>query len=48
MPESSGQVSEALTMTTYLDMLNDSTRNRAYNLAIQKAVKGGSHVLDIG
>ncbi|KAG0578071.1 hypothetical protein M758_5G196600 [Ceratodon purpureus] len=42
------EVSEALTMTTYLDMLNDTTRNRAYHLAIQKAVKGARHVLDIG
>lgn len=45
---SAEDVSEALTMTTYLDMLNDTTRNRAYLLAIQKAVKGGHHVLDIG
>jgi len=42
------EVSEALTMTTYLDMLNDTPRNRAYHLAIEKAVKGAHHVLDIG
>ncbi len=40
--------SEALAYTTYLDMLNDTARNRAYNLAIQKAAKGAHHVLDIG
>ncbi|KAH9543332.1 hypothetical protein CY35_13G059400 [Sphagnum magellanicum] len=44
----SGVYSEALAYTTYLDMLNDTARNRAYNLAIQKAVKGAHHVLDIG
>lgn len=43
-----GEVSEAFTWTTYLDMLNDTTRNRAYHLAIQKAVRGARHVLDIG
>ncbi|XP_024378297.1 protein arginine N-methyltransferase 7 [Physcomitrium patens] len=45
---SAEEVSEALTMTTFLDMLNDAPRNRAYRLAIQKAVKGAHHVLDIG
>lgn len=46
--KSAEEVSEALTMTTYLDMLNDTTRNCAYHRAIQKAVKGAHHVLDIG
>lgn len=48
MPKSSGHVTEALIMTTCLDMLNDSTNNRAYNLTIQKAMKVASHMLDIG
>ncbi|KAL3696315.1 hypothetical protein R1sor_010391 [Riccia sorocarpa] len=38
-----------LWQTTYLDMLNDVERNRAYDKAIRKAVsQGARHVLDIG
>ncbi|KAH6822280.1 protein arginine methyltransferase 7 [Perilla frutescens var. hirtella] len=37
-----------LATTSYLDMLNDSRRNRAYCLAIEKAITKPCHVLDIG
>ncbi|XP_057829431.2 protein arginine N-methyltransferase 7 isoform X2 [Cryptomeria japonica] len=34
--------------TSYLDMLNDTDRNRAYDLAIRKTIRRPCHVLDIG
>ncbi|KAH9610704.1 hypothetical protein KSS87_001495 [Heliosperma pusillum] len=37
-----------LATTSYLDMLNDSERNKAYRLAIEKTVTRPCHVLDIG
>ncbi|XP_065857883.1 protein arginine N-methyltransferase 1.6 [Euphorbia lathyris] len=37
-----------LATTTYLDMLNDSTRNRAFRDAIEKTITKPCHVLDIG
>ncbi|XP_019434888.1 PREDICTED: protein arginine N-methyltransferase 1.6 isoform X1 [Lupinus angustifolius] len=37
-----------LATTSYLDMLNDSARNRAYRQAIEKTITKPSHVLDIG
>ncbi|XP_057415264.1 protein arginine N-methyltransferase 1.6 isoform X2 [Lotus japonicus] len=37
-----------LATTSYLDMLNDSTRNRAYREAIEKTITKPCHVLDIG
>ncbi|XP_015896609.3 protein arginine N-methyltransferase 1.6 isoform X1 [Ziziphus jujuba] len=37
-----------LATTSYLDMLNDSRRNRAYREAIDKAITKPCHVLDIG
>lgn len=37
-----------LASTSYLDMLNDSRRNRAFRLAIEKTVTKPCHVLDIG
>lgn len=37
-----------LATTSYLDMLNDSPRNRAYCDAINKTVTKPCHVLDIG
>lgn len=37
-----------LATTSYLDMLNDSPRNRAYRDAIDKAITTPCHVLDIG
>lgn len=37
-----------LAMTSYLDMLNDSRRNRAYREAIDKTITKPCHVLDIG
>nr|QEG03054.1 arginine N-methyltransferase 7 isoform X1 [Cymbidium ensifolium] len=37
-----------LAATSYLDMLNDSRRNRAFRLAIEKTITGPCHVLDIG
>ncbi|PON93016.1 Protein arginine N-methyltransferase [Trema orientale] len=37
-----------LATTSYLDMLNDSPRNRAFRQAIDKAITTPSHVLDIG
>ncbi|XP_011081252.1 protein arginine N-methyltransferase 1.6 [Sesamum indicum] len=37
-----------LAATSYLDMLNDSRRNRAFRQAIDKTVTGPCHVLDIG
>ncbi|KAH9721294.1 protein arginine N-methyltransferase 1.6 [Citrus sinensis] len=46
VPESSQE--PLLATTSYLDMLNDSYRNRAYRLAIDKMVTKSCHVLDIG
>ncbi|KAL0324474.1 UNVERIFIED_CONTAM: protein arginine N-methyltransferase 1.6 [Sesamum calycinum] len=37
-----------LAATSYLDMLNDARRNRAFRQAIDKTVTGPCHVLDIG
>ncbi|KAK6274957.1 hypothetical protein POUND7_004666 [Theobroma cacao] len=37
-----------LASTSYLDMLNDSHRNKAFRLAIDKTVTKPCHVLDIG
>lgn len=37
-----------LATTSYLDMLNDSTRNRAFREAIDKTITKPCHVLDIG
>ncbi|OMO52452.1 O-methyltransferase, family 3 [Corchorus olitorius] len=37
-----------LATTSYLDMLNDSYRNKAFRLAIEKTVTKPCHVLDIG
>ncbi|ESQ55782.1 hypothetical protein EUTSA_v10024535mg [Eutrema salsugineum] len=37
-----------LATTSYLDMLNDSYRNRAFRLAIEKTITEPCHVLDIG
>lgn len=37
-----------LAATSYLDMLNDSRRNRAYREAIDKTITRPCHVLDIG
>ncbi|KGN50251.1 protein arginine N-methyltransferase 1.6 [Cucumis sativus] len=37
-----------LATTSYLDMLNDSTRNRAFCEAIDKTISKPCHVLDIG
>ncbi|KAK6137578.1 hypothetical protein DH2020_028682 [Rehmannia glutinosa] len=37
-----------LATTSYLDMLNDTRRNRAYRQAIDKTVTKPCHVLDIG
>ncbi|KAK3041107.1 hypothetical protein RJ639_026904 [Escallonia herrerae] len=37
-----------LASTSYLDMLNDTRRNRAYRAAIDKTVTKPCHVLDIG
>ncbi|XP_061341078.1 protein arginine N-methyltransferase 1.6 isoform X2 [Gastrolobium bilobum] len=37
-----------LATTSYLDMLNDSTRNRAFREAIEKTITKPCHVLDIG
>ncbi|KAK8934950.1 Protein arginine N-methyltransferase 7 [Platanthera zijinensis] len=40
--------SSLLASTSYIDMLNDCRRNRAFRLAIQKTVTAPCHVLDIG
>lgn len=40
--------SPLLAATSYLDMLNDSPRNRAFRQAIDKTITSPSHVLDIG
>ncbi|KAL4178750.1 hypothetical protein AMTRI_Chr13g116670 [Amborella trichopoda] len=37
-----------LSSTSYLDMLNDSRRNRAFHEAIKKTITRPCHVLDIG
>ncbi|KAK9274977.1 hypothetical protein L1049_022234 [Liquidambar formosana] len=37
-----------LAITSYLDMLNDTCRNRVFREAIEKTVTGPCHVLDIG
>lgn len=41
---------DSLAATSYLDMLNDSPRNRAFHNAITNALTAtpSSHVLDIG
>ncbi|KAK0588264.1 hypothetical protein LWI29_036867 [Acer saccharum] len=46
VPETSQE--PLLATTSYLDMLNDSCRNSAYRLAIEKTVTKPCHVLDIG
>jgi hypothetical protein len=40
--------SESMVQSSYLDMLNDETRNQAYEEAIMKEVRPGDLVLDIG
>ncbi|XP_039134647.1 protein arginine N-methyltransferase 7 isoform X1 [Dioscorea cayenensis subsp. rotundata] len=42
------QSKSLLATTSYLDMLNDGCRNRAFRLAIEKTITGPCHVLDIG
>ncbi|GMH34112.1 hypothetical protein BSKO_01946 [Bryopsis sp. KO-2023] len=37
-----------LSSSSYLDMLNDTRRNRAYRMAIERAVKPGDTIFDIG
>lgn len=37
-----------LATTSYLDMLNDSPRNKAFHQAIHNTVSKPCHVLDIG
>lgn len=37
-----------LATTSYLDMLNDSPRNKAFRQAIDKTVTQPCHVIDIG
>lgn len=39
---------DAVVQSSYLDMLNDGARNRAYAEAIEKVVRPGDLVLDIG
>lgn len=39
---------DLLSSTSYLDMLNDRERNRAYHEAIKNVMKKPCHVLDIG
>lgn len=39
---------DVMAHTAYLDMLNDTERNRAYDRAIRKTIRGPCHVLDIG
>ncbi|KAK9156453.1 hypothetical protein Sjap_003933 [Stephania japonica] len=39
---------DLLSLMSYLDMLNDSWRNRAFREAIEKTLKKPCHVLDIG
>ncbi|XWS61986.1 hypothetical protein CRYUN_Cryun07bG0172100 [Craigia yunnanensis] len=46
LPECSTE--SLLATTSYLDMLNDSYRNKAFRLAIDKTVTKPCHVLDIG
>ncbi|KAK9812700.1 hypothetical protein WJX72_002285 [[Myrmecia] bisecta] len=41
-------VSDMVSNSQYLDMLNDAPRNAAYRQAIDQHVSPGSHVLDIG
>ncbi|KAG0447752.1 hypothetical protein HPP92_028200 [Vanilla planifolia] len=52
MEEDDSKTTEALrwslSATSYLDMLNDSYRNRAFRLAIERTVTVNCHVLDIG
>ncbi|KAF7150741.1 hypothetical protein RHSIM_Rhsim02G0165500 [Rhododendron simsii] len=45
---SSPQQQPMLATTSYLDMLNDSRRNRAFRQAIDKSITKPCHVLDIG
>ncbi|KAF5729852.1 protein arginine N-methyltransferase 1.6-like [Tripterygium wilfordii] len=42
------QQKHLLATTSYLDMLNDSYRNRAFRMAIEKTITKPCHVLDIG
>lgn len=46
--EEDGSSRDVMTHTAYLDMLNDTERNRAYDRAIRKSIRGPCHVLDIG
>ncbi|KAK1261954.1 Protein arginine N-methyltransferase 7 [Acorus gramineus] len=48
VPEVENPKKSFLSSTSYLDMLNDSFRNRAFHEAIKKTIKCPSHVLDIG
>ncbi|XP_008238521.1 PREDICTED: protein arginine N-methyltransferase 1.6 [Prunus mume] len=43
-----GSQNSLLATTSYLDMLNDSHRNRAFREAIDKTISTPCHVLDIG
>ncbi|BBH03129.1 protein arginine methyltransferase 7, partial [Prunus dulcis] len=43
-----GSQNALLATTSYLDMLNDSQRNRAFREAIDKTISTPCHVLDIG
>lgn len=47
--EASGDsTKQLLANTSYLDMLNDTRRNKAYREAIDKTITKPCHVLDIG
>ncbi|KAH7835301.1 hypothetical protein Vadar_024882 [Vaccinium darrowii] len=46
--QGSQQQQPILATTSYLDMLNDSRRNRAFRQAIDKTITKPCHVLDIG
>lgn len=47
--EASGDATkQLLANTSYLDMLNDTRRNKAYREAIDKTITKPCHVLDIG
>ncbi|XP_022875443.1 protein arginine N-methyltransferase 1.6 isoform X1 [Olea europaea var. sylvestris] len=43
-----GKQQPLLATTSYLDMLNDTPRNKAFRQAIEKAITKPCHVLDIG
>lgn len=45
---SGGSTKQLLANTSYLDMLNDTRRNKAYREAIDKTITKPCHVLDIG